>query len=280
MKFAVTIPSMEGYRHTECFREIAQTIDYGLKALGHDSLVTDDGNIPGRRHIVLGPNLLALMPFDIEDDAILYNLEQIRDNNRWVSDGLVDLYRRYRIWDYSDDNIAALAAHKVRVAHRLPVSFAPILDRIGPSDETDIDVLFIGSTNDRRQSVVDAMRERGLTVLTLFNSYGAERDAIIGRAKVMLNVHFYPAKVFEIVRCSYYLANRRTVLSERSANPAEDAEFEGGIAFCNYDQLADRAVELCRSADERQSLAERGFEIFASQRIETALAPALASLGA
>ena len=46
----------------------------------------------------------------------------------------------------------------------------------------------------------------------------------IARSKIVLNLHQYDAQVFEIVRVSYLLANRRAVVSERGANPTEDRD--------------------------------------------------------
>ena len=57
----------------------------------------------------------------------------------------------------------------------------------------------------------------------------------------MLNVHFYEAKVLEMVRVSYLLANRCCVLSEVSSEPEEDDALAGGVAFAAYDDLVARA---------------------------------------
>jgi len=77
----------------------------------------------------------------------------------------------------------------------------------------------------------------------------------------VLNAHYFEAKVLEMVRISYMLANRLAVLSERGADPAEDAALAEGVAFADYDDLPRRARELVDAPSERFRLAQRGFEL-------------------
>ncbi len=279
MKYAVTVVSPPGYIFSLSFQDVAETIHYGLLALGHDSLLTTEGMIAGRRHIVLGSNLLPGHPIPLAPDAILYNLEQIRDNHVWLNPDFVNILRRHAVWDYSADNARALADLGVRVERLLPIGYTDQLTRIPRAREQDIDVLFIGSANDRRNAAMDSMRRAGLNAVQVFGLFGAERDALIARAKILLNTHFFDAKVLEVVRISYYLANRCVVLSERGANAADDAAFEAGVAFADYGDLTRRAIELCGDAPERERLAEAGLELMRGRRIEPLLAAALGEAG-
>jgi hypothetical protein len=276
-KFAVTVVSGEGYIHSAAFSEVAETLHFGLKSLGYDSVLTNEGALPGRRHIVLGPNLLPYYPLRLDADAILYNLEQVEMGAGWFRPELklIDIFRRYVVWDYSKRNALALEAQGVKVAHVVPVGYAKELTRLQRVAEPDIDVLFIGSMNPRRQQIIQAMRAAGLQVHTPVGVYGAERDALIMRAKLLLNVHFYETKVLEVVRISYLLANRCAVLSERSADPSEDDALAEGVAFADYGDLVRRARELVDSSAERERMAQRGFELMRARPIEAYLRVAL-----
>ena len=88
------------------------------------------------------------------------------------------------------------------------------------------------------------MTQLGLKVIHLFGSYGKSRDEFIGRAKLLLNMHLYEAKILEVVRISYYLANKCAVLSEFSSNRKDDAQYEGGIVFGEYNDLPSLAYSL------------------------------------
>jgi len=276
MQFAVTVVSPPGYLHSAAFSEVAETIHYSLRSLGHDSVITAEGRLSGRQHIVLGSNLLPHFPLRISDEAILYNLEQVEIGSPWFQPDLVNLFRRYRVWDYSKRNAAALDALGVKVAQVVPLGYVAELTRIKPAATQDIDVLLFGSINPRRAKIIDQMKAVGLRAHAVFGLYGAHRDALISRAKLLLNVHFYDAKVLEMVRISYLLANRCAVLSERSSDPAGDDSLADGVAFADYEHLVQRARELIDTPDERERLANRGFEIMsarpAREYVRTALA--------
>jgi hypothetical protein len=274
-RYAVTVVSPPGHIHSAAFAEIAETLHYALRSLGHDSVITTDGDLADRRHIVLGSNLLPGYPMRIAGSAILYNLEQVESASPWLSPELLRLFRSHVLWDYSRRNAAALKAFDVQVAHVLPVGYVKELTRIRLAPAPDIDVLFFGSVNPRRRDVIDAMRATGLNVQAVFGAYGAERDALIARSKLVLNLHYYEAKVLEIVRISYLLANRCAVLSERGADPAEDEQLAGGVAFAEYHDLVRRACELIEAPEERARLALRGFEIMSARSAPEYLRAAL-----
>ena len=122
------------------------------------------------------------------------------------------------------------------------------------------------------------MRERGVRVEAVFGAYGAPRDHLISVSRLILNLHYYEAKVFEIVRVSYLLANRRAVVSERGADPQEEAELEPGVAFAAYSELVDRCVDLLARPDERARLADEGHAIMSRRSASAYLQEALSSL--
>jgi len=125
----------------------------------------------------------------------------------------------------------------------------PATFRVPPAPYRDIDVLFVGSIVERRLAVLQALHERGANVIPAFGVYGAERDELIARAKIVLNVHMYEAKVFEVVRVSYLLANRCFVVSERGLDVTGERPFEEGIAFVEYHELVNACLQYL--ADER-----------------------------
>ena len=173
VKYSVLIVSPAGYPHSECFREVAETIADALTRLGSQAQVTTRVR-PGTRHIVLGAHLLLNQPMQIPDDSIIYNLEQIENNAFFATSPYFALLRRYALWDYSPDNVKELAKHDVRVQALLPIGYCPGLTRIETAADQDIDVLFIGSMNQRRKDILDGMEAAGLKTVSLFNKYGAE----------------------------------------------------------------------------------------------------------
>lgn len=264
--YAVTVVAPPGYPHSGTFVEVAMALVEGLRALGYDTVVTTQGHLPGRRHIVLGANLLQQFALPLAPDAILYNLEQIELGSAWVTPALVDIYKRYTVWDYSTRNVEPLRTLGVEVEHVVPIGYEPVLTRIPKAPVADIDVLFVGSMNERRRAILQGFVDAGVRASAHFGVYGAARDALYARARLVLNVHYYEAKVLEMVRLSYLLANRIAVLSERGADQAEDATLAGGVAFADYDAIVARGVALLAEPGACEALGERGFEAISKRR--------------
>lgn len=267
MKFAVLIISPPDYVHSEAFREVGETIHYALLEMGYDSLLTSQTDIPDRQYIILGSNLLPFCNIQISLNSIIYNLEQVSPDSPWFQPTVLDVLRQYVVWDYSQSNIEQLARLGITSVQHVPIGYVPQLSRI-PKAEEDIDVLFYGSVNERRLSILQELKTYGVKVHALFGVYGTERDSIIGRSKIVLNIHFYEAKVFEIVRVSYLLANQRFVISERGINAREEAAFASGVVFADYDDLVTTCLDFLSRYEDRSSIAEAGFHLM-SQRIET-----------
>jgi hypothetical protein len=264
-RFAVTILRQPGNIHSECFRELAETVNDGLNALGHDAVLSEELAVAGRRSIVFGSNLIANLdaPVAFPAGAILYNLEQIYEGSPWLTAELLAAFRAHTVWDYSRANIAALARHGVTALHA-PVGYVPALTRIPLAPVPDIDVLFIGSLADRRLQILQALERQGARVVAIYGRYGRERDSLIARAKIVLNIHFHPAKVFEIVRVSYLLANRCFVISETGSDAAVEGAFAGGVVFAEYDRLVETCLVYLREEAARREIAARGFSIMSA----------------
>lgn len=274
MIFSVLIVTPPKYTHAECFREVAETIAHGLQELGHDAQAVTEIR-PGTRHIVLGAHLLLHYPLPLPADSILYNLEQLplRDE-AWVR-RYAELLGRHMVWDYAKENIALLRRAGLARLALLPICHHPGLTRIPRNMRKDIDVLFIGSLNERRRKTLQEMHAAGMAVVSLFNKYGGERDAVMSRAKIMLNMHFYEARIFEAVRVSYYLSNGLCVLSEGSGDKALDAEWGAGVCFAPYQDLVQKAQALLADEALRMDFGTRGLALMRQRPITPALAAAL-----
>ncbi|MBK9517856.1 MAG: methyltransferase domain-containing protein [Anaeromyxobacter sp.] len=271
-RYAVTVVQPPGYLHAAAFQEVGETLLHALAALGHDVVLGPDAPA-GRTAIVLGSNLLPGHPLRLAPDAILYNLEQIEPGSPWLTPQLLALFRRHPVWDYSERNAARYAELGLDRPRVVPIGWVPELTRIPPAPLEDLDVLFYGSVNPRRLAVLDALRAAGLRVEAVFGVYGEARDRLIARAKVVLNVHYFEAKVFEVVRVSYLLANRRCVVSERGADPAEERELEAAVAFAPYQGLVETCRRLVQDPAERARRAALGFELMSRRDAAAILAP-------
>lgn len=274
-KFHITLVRPEGFIHSEAFREVAETLQFGLRSIGHTALIQDNTIDPTAANILLGAHLLTLDDASlVPRGSILYNLEQLGGPS--LPKHFYELARRCQVWDYSLHNIDTWKVMRCAFPPvHVPLGYVPELSRIKSAPVQDIDVLFYGSVNERRAHVVNALEGAGVKVKVLFGVYGEERDQYIARSKVILNIHFYDAKIFEIVRVSYLLANSKAVVTEIGS----DTELEKGLAdsllASPYDSLVQSCLALLRDGEARQKLEARGFGWFYQRKESEILSNAL-----
>ena len=261
-KFHISIISPEGYPHSSCFLEVAEGLRSGLRTLGHEAVLAVNTVDAAVTTILLGAHLLTEQEAaSLPESVIVYNLEQLGGASlpAWY----VGLAKRVRIWDYSAANLAVWRQEECREQPELvEIGFAADLRRIVPAPVQDIDVLFYGSVNERRMKVLREIEASGLRLHIAFGVYGKERDALIAKAKVVLNLHAYPTEIFEVVRVSYLLANAKAVVSELSEDMGELA---AAVAAVPYESLVETCRELVANAAWRQALEARAFRIFSGR---------------
>jgi hypothetical protein len=218
--------------------------------------------LPDAVNVLFGYHLLA--PSVRETLAgqrvILYQLEQLPERNGWFTpEREAMLSAAWAVWDYSEENAAFLRARGLQRVFTVPIGFHPDLQRIRhlPEGEKDIDVLFYGAANPRRTAVIDALRRR-LRTEWLNGVYGEVRDAWIARSRVVLNLHFYPARILEQVRLAYLVNNRCFVVSEESG----DNPFGDGVVMARLDELPEVCARFAADPQARLERARRGYEAF------------------
>ena len=171
--------------------------------------------------------------------CVFVNLEQLGEGGRQMHPSFIELLRRSAVVDYDAGNLAAYAADPADVPVA-PILYAPYLTPANPIplEERPIDLLFIGSMNERRKAWLDRIEACGLTVAMFDGAlYSAERDAYIVQAKAVVNAHYYESCRFEQARVSHCLSLGTPVISERTplTNPHE--AFEDSVLWLQGGEL-------------------------------------------
>src|SRR5215471_6842872 len=74
-RFQITLIRPQGYLHTEAFREIAETLQYGLEGLGHTARIQENAVDSSAVNIILGAHLLSAEQMcSLPPGSIIYNL--------------------------------------------------------------------------------------------------------------------------------------------------------------------------------------------------------------
>lgn len=271
----VIIPN--GYPHSQSFLEIAKGFSLAFGA----TLILDINKLDWKKRTLVfggnlfGTNILPGMP-DFPANWVIYNGEQVPEaggESPWFGGDeshYLHLMRTHEVWDYSALNVGALHRLGVEAAH-VPVGWYeewPKLPERGvegpwmvPGEER-IGVLMYGSINQRRQYIIELLKQHGVDAHMVFGVYGEQRDALVARSKVVLNCHYYPTMIHEIFRTSHLFANKVCVVSEFGRDVALEAPFEDSGAFVGYEKLVEKCVELAGDEGKRAAVAEAGYKAF------------------
>ena len=150
-------------------------------------------------------------------------------DSRWFTDEYRTALRKANcVWEFSKSTVDYLQMACIKAV------YAPLgrssFSISTPVVSEDIDVLFFGSMNDRRQKFITALQAVGLVVYTTSNVFGDARDNLIQRSKLVANIHYYEKSVTEQLRIIPCLARGKLVISENSVDQLPIAEYAGSIS--------------------------------------------------
>lgn len=257
-RYSICVLQPPGYVHVRAFDEVVQALAFSLGELGHSVTVQTNCLDAGARNVLLGAHLAPPDAVqDLPSDSVILNTEQLAGADGSWTRSVVDWGRRYTVWDYSERNIAFLRNLGVGRVARLRLGFQHQLARIRRAQTQDIDVLFYGSIGPRRAHVLEALKARGLRVGAVFGVYGEERDALISRSRLVLNLHHYDTKILEVVRLFYLMSNAKAVVCELGPDTAADLSYLDGLCTAPYEGLVDACVQLVGNDIERRTLEAR-----------------------
>jgi len=181
---------------------------------------------------------------------ITFQLEQLFKGSRWVAKPHIDFLRRSDVvWDYDQQNMKFLAQNFNIHTELFVLKYVPQLTRMKllPKNEHDIDILFYGSLNDRRNRIINDIKALlpNLNIIASNTLWDDELDDHIQRSKIMLNLHFYSDNRLEQARIFYLLSNHKCVVSEHS----KVNYYKNGIIMNDAKSLALTCNDLIRSGD-------------------------------
>jgi hypothetical protein len=258
LKLHFCIIQPPAYIHIHAFDEVVQVLAHSLAELGHQVSTQVNRLDTGARNVVLGAHLAPrhALP-QLPPDTIILNTEQLLTDEAGWNNLVLDCSRRHAVWDYSEHNIEWLRERGAQRLAHFKLGFQQQLARIPAGAHEDIDVLFYGSVGPRRAQVIEALKANGVRVAVVFGVYGAERDALIARGRLVLNLHHYESKILEVVRIFYLMTNAKAVVCEVGPDTAADPMYLEGVCAVPYEKLVDACLELLSTETARHALAAR-----------------------
>ena len=261
MKFNICIIQPRDYVHSMAFWELAELLLYSLHDLNHQAAIQFNKVDTDCKNILIGFHLLDIKYVSqLCKNSVLINAEQFLGGTPW-NENILKWIRSFEVWDYSIQNIEFFKAQGIENIKYLELGYQSELARIEIKAVQDIDVLFYGSINDRRAKVLDALKNSGLNVHTSFGIYGKDRDDLIARSKLVLNLHYYDSEIFEVVRVFYLLSNSIPVVGEINPSTVVSDIYKNSVLGVPYQELINACIRLVKDDKARDMQARKGLEL-------------------
>lgn len=247
--------------HHVVFEETAIGICDALFISGFESNVRQvkptDGFCQDVLYVILGLHRFNTVP----KQYIAVQAEQL--GSTWMTESYItNLRRAMCVWDFSPRNCEYFQEKGIvcfNVRTRVPMGiFFPgssSMRKHFSSRVKDIDVLFYGAPCPRRENLEKEFKRTNLRVVFRFNDlFQDEREDLISRSKVVLNIHYWPSASLETHRVEYLCSRGKCVISERSSDSELDSEYSGSVAFAHFSRIVNIAQYYATNDQEREDL--------------------------
>jgi SAM-dependent methyltransferase len=261
----VCILQPPGYIHALALLEAAEYVTEKCRLAGHPSSLSKNRILSSGLNIVFGAHIRPEKNLGFPPNTVIFNTEQLPEKNAWINPDYRKCLERHFVWDYSDFNLAHLHDRSWRV----DFYHVDKLSRICCAEQREFDLIFYGSMNERRKRIIANLAGRGVKVHSVFGLYGPERDALLGKARAVLNLHFYDAQIFQQIRAFYALSNGMPVISENFPEASAPALYRDVVFAPGVEPFEDFVARLLaqNSAFEAEGL--RKISLFQASRHNT-----------
>ena len=259
--YIVTINKL-GFLSYYIFLDVAESYKQYLQLQGYDVVISEQP-MEDRKNIIFGCNVYNGQK-DFPKNSIIVDLEQLGNGSVFGNEKYLSYLRRFEVWTYSRHNVNWLTDHGVTNVKYVPVAYMPCIEYKIENTE-DIDILFIGNVRPQRRYILrDTLKKLrpDLNVVFQFGVWGVERDKLMKRAKILLNIGSSDViHLFESVRVIRYMANKKFVISENAININEYLHFAPGLVICPYKDLVSQILKYISLPEERKRIANIGYEL-------------------
>lgn len=186
--------------------------------------------------------------------------------SRWFTELYFDNLRgAISVWDFSPKNVIHFKKEHnftniVYVPTRVPLGiFLTPLQNI----HQDVDVLFFGAMHPRRKKIQEYITRRFIKNSIIFrynNLFGEERENLIKRSKIVLNIHYWEKSSLETHRIEYLSSNGKCIISEKSSDPMLDDVYCDSVTFVtpgNMEELASKIKILLTNKNKRENMEKK-----------------------
>ena len=256
-KVNICITKLPGYSHTEAFRELSERIEAECMREQIRCSISNNWQIEADINLILGAHLEPGKYIDLGNKrTIFFNLERLKSlEENPATKKYIELLQQHRYIDFSSEN----SEYCRRKGLQQPIYlYRPWYDKAWTRTQNEIDkewdACLIGSITPRREKLAKELNKAGIKTICAFNCYASERDEILSKSKIALNVHAYEdSSTAEILRLAYYISNNLNIVSEKSNFEAGEEEISQHLEQYAYTALIDGVKRELKSIKDIKS---------------------------
>lgn len=229
---------------------IAKTISERLAHHGIESEIIT-GSVKIFNHdfyVVLCAQMFKRLP--PANKRLIFQLEQSVSSRWFTPDYIKVLDDSLGVIEYSLTNIEFLAKHGIKYpkVHYLPIGAAQDFDTQIVKEPKQYDFIFYGDSlsSERRRNFLEKLQQK-YSVKVCNDLFGDELYALIRKAKIVINIHYYEGALLEMPRICECISLGVPVLSEGTCDQVEYPELAGAVEFFDegsIDSMMMRASEM------------------------------------
>jgi SAM-dependent methyltransferase len=231
---------------------IAHLIASRLRAHGWEVDVTTTAPVgfPHQMYIVVCPQMFKQLPPG--ERRIVYQMEQSVSSRWFTAEYFSTLEKSVAVLEYALVNVEFMAKHGIVYPHvyYLPVGADVAYAAADADVEKEYDVLFYGDANSsvRRREMLATLAKH-FKVRVCSEIFGAEMNAAIRSARLVINLHYYENALLEMPRIQECLSLGVPVVSESAQDQSDYPELAGAVMFFKEGD-SDAMIEAVRHALE------------------------------
>lgn len=239
-------------------RYVAELIVFALSRVGIPARAIyeePEGPYEDVPHFVVCPQMFERLP----GLYVSFQMEQSVSTRWFTPEYLRRLENSFAILDYSLENIEKLVSMGLhaRQFYYMPVGYLPGYAAGATAAEKEYDVLFYGDINNERRRACIAELEKVCKVKIVSNLFGPEMAAELRRARVIVNIHYYPGALLETTRLWECLSLDCLVVSERASDMDRHEDLLEVVDFVDEGDFAGMAARVRYWLDDEARRNER-----------------------
>jgi hypothetical protein len=186
-------------------------------------------------------------------ELYFFNMEQLshNDNETKLTDDIKNVV------DYSYENISLYNEQNKKNIIYFPY-YVPKKE-IYNYDKV-YNVCTVGNLTDRRKKMIEKIP--GINVIS--NLYGQERDELLFRHKILVNIHAHEYfQIHESIRCDRCVLNKMIIITEKSIKYEENFLYKYMI-YVDFDEIPDKIKDVTDNYEYyyKKIFIEQDFDIF------------------